>query len=479
MSVWIQSLLGWGILLASIGLFVTAWWALFGDRARGRRRCPRCWFDLSHTEGLTCGECGYTGRSERDLQRKRPRPKLAVLAILGCAMVSTYGIERVMTRGWASYVPTPIATRLLPVIGSNRSVVDELIRRIGLGQLSEDTCRALLDRVVRGDAFVTPPSPAWRAKYGRMTGPLVQSLGAANLAACRETLLRLPVDVQLDARRFWPIDVGPTVDVTVHHLWPSVSGMAMDPQARVRIEGVVEGPGGPFSCAPDVHGLHRGAIQSRSYSYRLPPLPRGTYTARLRITSEQRLEDDDPWRADGGSREVTLPIRVERPIDAFLEPIAGAELDAALQRVFSAGLVRYASGSLPVRINLGRQSTATAAFDDVAIGIHVEVFRDGVKGRELDTWWLGGQAGGQNGTAGAWEVPFVDDAVLLQPLAPGEVWTMRVTGVPELALRVEGARRYWSGSIEFAVPIGGAGTREAPPRGWIEADDPALSPGSG
>jgi hypothetical protein len=307
-----------------------------------------------------------------------------------------------------------------------------------------------------------------------MTGPLVQSLGTAHVEACRETLLRLPVAVELDARRFWPIDVGPTVDVTVSHLWPSVSGLAMDPQARVRIEGVVEGPGGPYACVPDVHALHRGAIQSRSYSYRLPPLPRGTHTARLRITTEQRLEDEDPWRADGAAREVVLPLRVERPIDAFLEPAAGAELDAAIQRVFSTGLVRYGSGSLPVRINLGRQSTMSPAFDGVAVGIHVEVFRDGVKGRELDTWWLGGTSG----APGAWEVPFVDDDVLLAPFSPGEVWTMRVTGVPELALRVDQARRYWTGTVEFAVPIGGAGTRDAPPRGWIDADDPALPPGS-
>ena len=63
-----------------------AFWALFGDsfrrRFRRRRRCPRCWYDLTHTEGLRCNECGHEVRRERQLFRARRRWGIATLAAL-------------------------------------------------------------------------------------------------------------------------------------------------------------------------------------------------------------------------------------------------------------------------------------------------------------------------------------------------------------------------------------------------------------
>ena len=68
--------LGW---IAVVAIYVVmiylTWWGLFGDKPHGRRRCPQCWYDLSHTPGMTCGECGRVARSERDLGRYRRRWK--------------------------------------------------------------------------------------------------------------------------------------------------------------------------------------------------------------------------------------------------------------------------------------------------------------------------------------------------------------------------------------------------------------------
>ncbi len=65
-----------GAVVACGGLVLTGW-ALFWDRARGRRRCPKCWYDLAATPagaaGTTCPECGRTARSERELARTRRR----------------------------------------------------------------------------------------------------------------------------------------------------------------------------------------------------------------------------------------------------------------------------------------------------------------------------------------------------------------------------------------------------------------------
>ena len=45
-------------------------WAMFGDRARGRRRCPRCWYDMSGATLLKCPECGREGCEVHDTEEK-------------------------------------------------------------------------------------------------------------------------------------------------------------------------------------------------------------------------------------------------------------------------------------------------------------------------------------------------------------------------------------------------------------------------
>jgi hypothetical protein len=67
-------------LVCADGIGVT-WWALFGDKARGRRRCPRCWHDLSGTPGRTCGECGFEAIDEPELFATRRRWPIAVSSV--------------------------------------------------------------------------------------------------------------------------------------------------------------------------------------------------------------------------------------------------------------------------------------------------------------------------------------------------------------------------------------------------------------
>lgn len=52
---WLCTLAGWT--LTGAGLLMLLW-ALFRDRSRGRRRCPRCWYDMAGVPGLQCPECG-------------------------------------------------------------------------------------------------------------------------------------------------------------------------------------------------------------------------------------------------------------------------------------------------------------------------------------------------------------------------------------------------------------------------------------
>src|SRR5438477_10813339 len=100
---WFYWLVILGIVAVFIGMIFVAWWALFADRrnARTLRRCPRCWYDLAYSPGMTCGECGFTAQREVQFHKTRRRYRVAAVAIVGCVAVAVYINERVTQGGWA------------------------------------------------------------------------------------------------------------------------------------------------------------------------------------------------------------------------------------------------------------------------------------------------------------------------------------------------------------------------------------------
>jgi len=104
----------WTTPLAVIGASVCLFallltiWALIGDRSRGRKRCPKCWYDMSGARGLQCPECGKTAKSERKLGKAR-RPRwafvLAVLMVVPGMYAMVVG-KRVTEYGAFAAVPT-------------------------------------------------------------------------------------------------------------------------------------------------------------------------------------------------------------------------------------------------------------------------------------------------------------------------------------------------------------------------------------
>jgi hypothetical protein len=79
--------------LCLFGAAVTAY-ALFGDRARGRARCPACWQFMEGCQGLRCQACGHVVWAHPDLLRTRRHWILAALGALTCA---AGGVLAVMT----------------------------------------------------------------------------------------------------------------------------------------------------------------------------------------------------------------------------------------------------------------------------------------------------------------------------------------------------------------------------------------------
>jgi hypothetical protein len=74
-------------------------WGLFGDRSRGRARCPSCWYSLEGA-GPVCPECGTSSEpSERSRARRRWWPVVIGVALAGGALYMGAGRERLIA--WA------------------------------------------------------------------------------------------------------------------------------------------------------------------------------------------------------------------------------------------------------------------------------------------------------------------------------------------------------------------------------------------
>lgn len=103
-----------GALWLLVGAFVAVR-ALWADRARGRRRCPHCWYDMRGTPGRRCSECGREARCERDLFRTRRRRGVALGGATMCALgLAAYWTPEVRRDGWLSIVPTEVLLRFSP-----------------------------------------------------------------------------------------------------------------------------------------------------------------------------------------------------------------------------------------------------------------------------------------------------------------------------------------------------------------------------
>ncbi len=174
-----QWLLILGCAAAAFGSLVVAA-ALFRDRARGRRRCPRCWYDMSATPGMVCPECGKTSRREKHLFRTRRRWRLAVVGVLAALVgVGTALAPNVRTDGWLSIVPTTALMMFAPTI-ERQEVVDPQTNRY-----VEDPVAAEFRRRTK-----TAPLAAWQMRY------LLKRIGAIKMRDACPT----PVPLQLDVR---------------------------------------------------------------------------------------------------------------------------------------------------------------------------------------------------------------------------------------------------------------------------------------
>lgn len=141
--------------VAAFGLALAVW-AYRGDRSKGRRRCPECWYDMSGSIGsdsaqaaaMTCPECGHKQATVRAWYRPRRRRGVTALGLV-LVLIGLYGqtVPRALRTGPVGLVPTTVL-----IVGMQWCPNSWLGRR---GQGS-----GLLDRLSRGVW-------GWHARWAR------------------------------------------------------------------------------------------------------------------------------------------------------------------------------------------------------------------------------------------------------------------------------------------------------------------------
>lgn len=102
---------GWvhavGAGLVVVGLWFGVAW-LIGERARDRRWCKRCRYDMDGAPGPVCPECGWQARGVRSLRAPRRRRRLGVSGVAMCLCGAyTLSVARAVTDvGPLMVVPT-------------------------------------------------------------------------------------------------------------------------------------------------------------------------------------------------------------------------------------------------------------------------------------------------------------------------------------------------------------------------------------
>ena len=115
---WIWIVAGFALGIAGLALLL---WALFWDRAKGRKRCPKCWYDMQGAEADTdgayhCPECGRIIRHERKLRTTHRRKVHAVFAFLLFLAGLAIGLwPDVREDRWVRYLPDELLIRIFPL----------------------------------------------------------------------------------------------------------------------------------------------------------------------------------------------------------------------------------------------------------------------------------------------------------------------------------------------------------------------------
>lgn len=468
--------LGWsGAVVVLLSMIIMAWWALFADRSRGRRRCPRCWYDMRYSPGMSCSECGFTATDERQLHRTRRRYGYALLAGLTCFVVIFNIRHMAVEDGTVSLLPTRVLTAAMALTDDPRSVVfNEVRRRFNNGLLSDSELRAVVDRCVKGDWQAAPPDDDWRATYGALLASWRFELSmmadreedkdrARVLRAIEDRLLDVPVHAKLTTRRAWPREMPAVALLYVQEWWPL--------GAMMRVEAK------PAHSDAPARVFYQSNLTRNRGGFTVPvgPIDEETSRIELDVSIDWRREEDAQW-SHAWTGRLSVPVTVKGEVTDLIEPVNTEEQLAIMRETFNGDVRQWGHGRSPLRFLYRPAYTHAPEFDDVAIGVSLMLKHQGRLVRELHIWWRGGLLNGGVSRHLGWEIVY-EDLDAIASISPQETgWVFTIEGRPDIALRAGDASAYWSGSYTIPAEFRTSPGEAPPPDWWTEEQEVLPSP---
>jgi hypothetical protein len=488
-------LIGAGLALAGVMLVA---WALFWDRARGRRRCPRCWYDMAGVPGLVCPECGQEAKYDRGLRRTRRRWGAAVAGlILAMSSVIVWSVPVARARGWPAALPNAVLLAALPwmeaptyqdrtaaaggtPMPARRRVYDELIeQRLKENRLAPWERRWLIERCIRGDARHRAATEEWRQKYVKVLETMHRAaqfaqqlkLEPEHLAATPNLLLIDMGDRELwrireglalasiRTRQRWPVGEPLMFTVDTRVFWPRMPQTRWTVTVKSRLEEAL-----PLTWELTTHstlipnlahephgGIARAPQRGVLFHVRVVEM---SSSANPKQRTERVLLDTvvrHPVVVSGTPLDILEPIACEATTAALL-----AELQPVCR--WRPSFWQEDQEEAVVLLFGGRNGRALlrplAATPGLTLGVRIELLRDGQVVADGETYWtaLATMTGGPY-LMGSSNVSLrLRSEVGTRTAQDDEAaWSVRLTGDPVVALRNFEATHFWVGVVERPV----------------------------
>jgi hypothetical protein len=411
---WLYTLAGWTI--AGAGLLLLLW-ALFHDRSRGRRRCPKCWYDMAGVPGLQCPECGRTWATERRLQRTRRRWRRASAgAIMLIAAIALCTVPSVRQHGWWSLVPNAVIVAGLPRAGEEGRW-DQITNSWIENPYSFEMARRIEDDTIRDWEL------AWALER-------VQAIRTRPQWDHGE-----PTRAGVWPPRWLPYIMQAKPTTTELHSLAQSTGMS-------------------------ISGTFQHIYEAQQQDQLLGILPVGSHAIEFQISLNPQFNWASP-SSRARERIVTVRLHTEvlpRDVPAF-PGVASESLSSAVRKAISVNVSTWngTHGATNYRnLAVYTDRTTTPSLRGIALGVVAELLLDGSVVRTIEF---------ERVTRANYDDPPIMRGVETVPeFSPSALeasdiprWSIRIRGNRPASLREFDCSRYWNG--EFTVPLSEVLTR--------------------
>lgn len=466
---------GWLLLGGGVLLILWAWLrGVISAWRRTRRRCPKCWYDLSHTDGLRCSECGHTARREKHLYRCRRRWWLVLpglLLLLG--VYPSFRAPAIRAHGWEATVPTTVIIAFLPMIerpaeesrtirgriwtnprpapSPTERVMEDLRRRCDDDALWAWQWKFLVERMLRDDPHRLLSRTIETGHFWSFYGELLNQ--ANDLGHVTDEQLRradAEADITIDVAPAWPI--GSTIYARI---WPDYWGCGDLAYT------VIDRPTGRvITTGYDIDMTKCNFILVNYAWHKWDDWMKPIGVAKpghnhLALTIEMRIRHDgDDWNPLK-TFDVDVPICMLGAIEDYVEVRPSTEIDHALQSLD--GAVLHEDGRYGPWL----------AFDPEPIAeqmdaVGVRVLATTLKVLDGETLIASGQAWWSIRSGLFGDGLYVEHSgtrIRMKPtvhnlnLQGRTDLRLRITGDPYTALRAEDHTTCWDGMVELPLEV--------------------------